>query len=60
MIFGRLAVCTVSLKPPALLKTLVRTPVELEFSGLFLDLSLLFETSEGWEKSMKFSLSFIL
>lgn len=60
MIFDRLAVHIVSVKPPAPLKTLPRTPVELEFSGLFLDLSLLFETSEGWKKSMKFSLSFIL
>lgn len=57
--FGRLAVRTVSVKPPALLKTVLQTPVESEFSGLFLDLSLLFETSEGWEKSLKFYVSLL-
>lgn len=34
--FCRLVVRTVGIKPPPLLKTLPRTPVELEFSGLFL------------------------
>lgn len=58
MFFGRVAVRTVSVKPLALLKTLPQTTVELEFSGLFLDLSL-FETYEGWEKSLKFSLSLL-
>lgn len=59
LFFGRLAVRTVNLKPSALLKTLPQTPVKLEFSALFLDLSLLFETSEEWEKSLKFSLSLL-
>lgn len=48
-----------SVKPPALLKTLPQTSVEVEFSALFLDLSLLFETSEEWEKSLNFSFSLL-
>lgn len=57
--FGRVAARTVSIKPPALLKTLPQTSVEVEFSALFLDVSLLFETSEEWEKSLNFSLSIL-
>lgn len=55
--FGRVAARTVGVKPPALLKTPPQTSVEVEFSALFLDLLLLFETSEEWEKSLNYSFS---